>query len=477
MIPMKYLAVVILFASVYHVQAQEPLSLARAIEIGLQNNFDVQIQKLEIEIAEGNNTWGMAGALPSVNLSGNQNNNNIYRKPANPFAVPGRNLSGSLNGQLDVQFILFDGFFIRVSKRRLEQLETLSYGNATLVIESVIQDIILGYYQALLERERMTVRKRVMDFSRERYEYVRLRKELGGAITFDVLQAQNDYLTDSTNFLLSEQVYRNTFRNLNLILAEDINKLYDLTDALEFFDEKYQFEDLRVKMSSTNTNLRNQFVNQELQRLATRASMADRYPTIAFNAGVNGSLDRLNANFGSNTGPDVTNTVGYVNGDPNFPVLNTTPSRVLVNQTLTGNSHGLYGNFSMRYTLFNGGQIQRNIENAQIREKILQLDTDQLKLSLENDLLITYENYMLLGQLVEIAQTKLKAAELNLDLGNERYKNGALSAIDLRIVQEAYQNAALENFLAIYSALARRVDLIRLTGGLVDQFEARPTKN
>ncbi|MDH4058077.1 MAG: TolC family protein, partial [Cyclobacteriaceae bacterium] len=200
---MKYLfglfSLIVLSFSVY---AQEGLSLGRAIELGLQNNFDVQIQKLEIEMAEGNNTWGMAGALPSVNLNGNQNNNSTYRQPANPFAVPGRNISNTLLGQLDAQFILFDGFFIRVSKSRLEQLEQLSYGNATLVIEENIRSIILVYYLALMEYERTQLRKRVMDFSRERYEYVILRKELGGAITFDVLQAQNDYLTDSTNYLL-----------------------------------------------------------------------------------------------------------------------------------------------------------------------------------------------------------------------------------------------------------------------------------
>ncbi|MCU0356263.1 MAG: TolC family protein [Cyclobacteriaceae bacterium] len=474
---MRYIltmAVLLAYSSV--IRAQEPLSLARAIELGLQNNFDVQIQQLEIEIASENNTWGVAGALPSINLLSNFNNNVTYRKPANPFAVPGRNISDNLNGQLDVQFVLFDGYFIRVSKRRLEQLEQLSYGNATLVIESTIQAIILQYYQALMERERVEVRRRVMEFSRERYGYVKLRKELGGAITFDVLQAQNDYLTDSTNFLLSEQVYRNAFRDLNLLINEPINNVYILTDSLSYFDESYAMDDLKAKMSSTNTNLRNQYISQELVRLNTRAAMADRYPTIAFNMGATGSLDWLNANFGSNTGPEVTNTVGFVNGNPNFPVTNTVPSRILVNQTNDGHSYGAYGNFSLRYTLFNGGQITRNIENAKIRERIAQLDVDQLKLSLENDLYITYENYNLLRQLVEIANIKLKAAELNLELGNERYKNGALSAIDLRIVQEAYQNAALENYLAIYSVLARKTDLIRLTGGLVDEFNARPQK-
>ncbi|MFN7600927.1 MAG: hypothetical protein ACK5R0_05970, partial [Bacteroidota bacterium] len=38
--------------------SQDTLSLARAIEIGLANNFGVQIQKLNVEAASMNNTWG-----------------------------------------------------------------------------------------------------------------------------------------------------------------------------------------------------------------------------------------------------------------------------------------------------------------------------------------------------------------------------------------------------------------------------------
>lgn len=473
---MRIIFVALLLVLSLMTTAQEQLSLARAIEVGLQNNLDVQIQKLEIDIADRNNNWGQAGALPAINLNVNQNNSVTERKPANPFAVPGRNISDNVNGQLDVQFVLFDGFFIRLSKRRLEQLEQLSYGNATLVIEQVIQSIILSYYQSLLERERTLVRKRVMDFSHERLEYVKLRKELGGAITFDVLQEQNNYLTDSTNYLLQQQVYVNSLRNLNLLLNEPITKEYILTDSLQFIDETYDLATMTAKMSSTNTNLRNQYINQELLRIATGSALSDRYPTISLNVGANGSLDRLNANFGSNTGPLVTNTVGYVNGDPAFPVTNTVPSRILVNQTNDGYSYGAYGNFTLRYTLFNGGQIHRNVENARVRERIAQLSVDQLKLSLQNDLLITYDNYNLLRQLAQIARIKLQAAEVNLSLANERYKNGALSAIDLRIVQENYQNAALENYLAVFSVLASRTDLVRLTGGLVDEYNARPGK-
>jgi outer membrane protein TolC len=122
--------------------------------------------------------------------------------------------------------------------------------------------------------------------------------------------------------------------------------------------------------------------------------------------------------------------------------------------------------------LFNGGQARRAIENAQINEKISQLGTDKLKLSLENDLLANYDLYLLRKQLVQIAQTKLRAAELNLTLATERYKNGSFSAIDLRIVQENYQNSALENYTAIFDVLSVKMELVRMTGGLLDEYQA-----
>lgn len=449
-------------------QAQDTLSLARAISIGLKNNFDVQIEQLNVEIARNNNNWGEAGILPTVSLSANQNNSIVQRKPANPFAVAGQNISNNVNGQLDIQFLLFGGFGVKMTKRRLEQIERLSNGNAAFVMESVIQDIILAYYQALLEKERLKILENNMIFSKERYDWVKLRKELGGAITFDVLQEQNNYLTDSANVLRQNLAFKNSLRQLNLLLNQDINKIYGLTDSLQYEQETYAYEDLRAKMVSSNTNLRNQFVNQEILRYNTRIAQSSSYPTLNLNVGGTGSLDQLNANFRTSTGNTIENLVGNVNRDPAFPVYNTVNETALRPQTQQGNSYGAYGNLSLRFNVFNGGQVKRNIENARIQERIGELNTDQLKLSLENDLLANFDLYNLRSQLVSIELTKLSAADLNLELANERYRNGALSAIDLRIVQENARNAALEAYQAIFNTISTRLSLVRLTGGLID---------
>ena len=454
-------------------QAQDTLSLARAIQIGMKNNFDVQIEQQNIGIAKNNNNWGQAGALPTINLITNSSNSVVQRKPANPFAVAGRNISSSIPPQLDVQFVLFDGFLIRYNKQRLDELERLSYGNATFVMETAVQSIILGYYQALLEKERLKVFAVTQTLSKERYDFVKLRKQLGGAITFDVLQEQNNYLTDSANVLRQQIVYKNALRSLNLLLSEEIAKEFSLVDSLTHETEQYLYEDLRQKMVSSNTNLQTQFINQELLRNATQIQQSNLSPSVILNMGATGSLDKLNAKFRPNeSGVVQKSVVGYLNDDVNNPVISS--SFAPEYKTVNGNSYGAYANLSLRFTIFQGGQIRRGIENARIQEKIGALTTNQLKLSLENDLLVNYDQYNLRQQLVSISQTKLKAAELNLELANERYKNGALSAIDLRIVQENFRNAAVENFVAIYSSIESRVALIRLTGGLVDKRLVSP---
>jgi outer membrane protein len=453
-------------------RAQDTLSLSRSIAIALKNNFDIQVEQYNIEAALNNNTWGQAGMLPTITLIGNSNNSVVQRKPANPFAVAGKNVSDNILGQVDVQFILFDGFLVHLNKQRLQQLERLSYGNAAFIMETVVQSTIMGYYQALMEKERLRVFELTKDLSKERYDYVKLRKQLGSAITFDVLQEQNNYLTDSANVLRQQITYKNALRNLNLLLSESITKDFKLLDSLVYEQQSYAYEDLKSKMTSSNTNLQNQFVNQELLRNNTRIQQSNMAPSLILNFGATGSLDWLNAKFRpTENGTPVKSTVGYLNDDPSQPVVNTAFAPQY--QTQNGNSYGGYGNLTMRWTIFNGGQIKRSIENAQIQEKIGLLNTDQLKLSLENDLLANYDLYNLRQQLVSISQTKLKAAQLNLSLANERYKNGALSAIDLRIVQENFRNAALENFLSIYSSIESRVTLVRMTGGLIDKKKIR----
>ena len=63
--------------------AQEKLSLAQAIEIGIQNNYQIEIAKQNLQVANNNNDWGAAGRYPRLDF--NINSINTFVKLNIPF--------------------------------------------------------------------------------------------------------------------------------------------------------------------------------------------------------------------------------------------------------------------------------------------------------------------------------------------------------------------------------------------------------
>ena len=450
--------------------AQEPLTLEQVIQRGLKNNFDIQIQKSLVEIAKNNNTPGQAGRYPTIALLINSTNSAVNRVPANPFAVPGTSISNSVPGQFDIGWVLFNGFTVSVNKNQLDRLEKQSEGNASIVVQNTIQSIILGYSLVLLENERLEVRKKLLDLSKTRYEQMKLKQSVGSAISFDVLQEESNFLTDSGNLVLQRLNFRNAVRNLNVLINEKVDRTYSFPQPLKFNAPTFVYSDLEAKMTGSNFTLKNQYVTQAILHGNTQLANALLYPSLNVNLGGQGSLDWLNAKFRpTETGIQVKNTVGYLLDDPAQPVIST--SFAPESRTVKGNSYGVYANFTMRWTLFNGSQIKRSIENAKTRELIGQQTTDQLKLSLQRDLQIAYDLYEQRKQIVEITRTNQRATELNLSLAEERYRVGYINAIDLRLIQLNFLNATLANLEATYNLIDVYTDLLSLTGGIIEQAE------
>jgi outer membrane protein len=74
----------IVLSPLANIFAQDSLSIERAILIGLENNFQIQISNKEAAIAANNNSWGQAGAYPSINLNAFANGaitNNVFGQP------------------------------------------------------------------------------------------------------------------------------------------------------------------------------------------------------------------------------------------------------------------------------------------------------------------------------------------------------------------------------------------------------------
>jgi len=426
--------------------AQQPLSLSEAIELGLANNYQVKIAERDVEIAENSNDWAIAGRYPTVNF--NLNSNNSYRNSNNPASVLLQSNSYNFNAAPSVEgsIVLFDGYRIRYTKEQLEAQENLSESNLQLAIQQSVQTIILSYYAALVEQERLEVLESVLNLSLDRVGYQEVRREFGQASTFDVLQTQDAYLNDSTSYLIQLNTYQNALRNLNVAMGmPDLETNFTLTDSLTFSAQAYDFNDLQQKMLANNVNLQNLFINRNLASIGTKIQEAARYPTINLNTGVNYDVS---LSLG-------TQTFTFNNGQQqDIPDV--------AARTFTG-----FVNLAATYTIFDGGARNIRIQNAQLQEIQSQLNIDDLKLQLSGQLANTLNTYRNQKQLVQLTTELVENAQRNLEIAEERFRGGLINSFDYRTIQLGYINASQSRLDAIFNLKNTETELIRLTGGLV----------
>ncbi|MDH5381825.1 MAG: TolC family protein [Cyclobacteriaceae bacterium] len=448
---MRYILILIFAGNSLQLFSQDTLSLANAIQLSLERNYDIVIENKRTDIASNNNTWGQAGRYPSVELFIGQNNNltdNI--KTANPFQLQGKTLSNGISPGIAMNWVLFDGFRVSIQKSRLEQLQAESNGNAEIVISNTIQATILSYYAVVLQEELLTELQRQLKLSRDKLDYVKVKSEIGSAVSSDILLEETNYLNDSTNYLNQILSHRNAKRNLNFILAEqNPDKEYVFSDKLQLTLEDYALQDLILKMEESNSDLRKQYISESIRQYDVQLAKSEKYPSVTFSGGFTNNNSRV----------DLSNAY-RVNNDGSYTQGSSEP--------LTAVSNNLFANFRVSFTLFNGGRINTAISNAYLQEEISSLTTEKIKLSLYRDMSSTLDEYNMRKQVLGINDRKLEVAQKNLNIANEKFRNGTINSFDFRTVQNNQLSAAIQRLVSLYNVIDSQIGLMRLTGGILE---------
>jgi len=426
-----------LFAFAHFELEAKELNLSDIIKKGLMNNYRIRISRENVKISTNNNSWGLAGRYPSIDLS---------LKSVNSINnIPSQNLpdqrteykSYMLSPNININWTLFRGFSVSITKKKLNMLNKISVKNKEIVVENTIQAIILSYYKVILEGRKLRVLKKLRDISRDRYRYLKLKKEYGSAITSEVLYAKIAFLSDNANIIGQKMNLKNARRNLNLVLGENINKNISIEDKLEFKDENFQFTQLRKKLFSNNKSLINQYINQEILKNEIRLNKSGYYPTVALNSGI--TMNNNNIKYS------------------NIP-LN------------SSSSYNYYVNFSINMNLFKGGNTRRKIINSRVNEKIGKIKLSELKFTLENRLTGLIDLYNLRKELLKISEESVKSSSLNLEISNKRFKAGAINSFNFRDIQLIYLNTIFGKLQAMYNLIDTSTEILRLTGELTIKY-------
>ena len=437
---MSRLLVIIVFFGSSSGFGQDSLSLKKAIEIGLQKNFDIQLTQRNMAINQIMNSWGEAGSLPQININAGQNNS-ISDQRNNPISfAPYLFQSNDVSGNLALNWTLFNGFGIQANKSKLEQLQIQSENTATLAIENTIHGIILSYYQAKMQREQLNLIFNLIQLSKEKYDQQVLKSNLGVGVKFELLQYENNLLADSSSFYLQELAYRNSIRNLNLLMGESIEKEWILSSEIKPELNDKDFNTLKNEMLANNTNIKNQFLNISLNQQDISIAKSSFYPNLILNAGTNTSVGKLQTN------------------DVNAPFPGASSQNL-----------NYYANFTLNFRLFNGGKVRRGIKALEIQNEVNQIQLEQMQQQLVLELSNTFALYQTRKKIFELNKKAFIASKENLEIARFKEKTGLINSFNFRDIEMNYLSSGVNLYQSSFDLLESNATLLKLTGKIIQE--------
>lgn len=421
-----------LFASISN--AQNTISLQQAIETALKNNYDIRIVRNTQEMLSNVATPGNAGMLPKADVGLTQTNSVMDSKQK--FSSGSESdktgaIAHSLNAYAALNWTVFDGFKMFATYQKLKEIETAGEATVCMQIEQTTEQIIAAYFNIVKQKALLTAIDSSVIIAQIKEEVAKAKFQTGIYSKVEWLQAQVDLNSFRANYKKQLVAIDNAKVALNKLLAQDVTTQFDVMEEFQF-GEPGEYNQLLSSFSSSNSELVRAQHDTKIAGLTVKEYQSLRYPVI----GLNG----------------------------NYSFTNSTSQSGLI---LESRSKGFNYGFTVTYNLFNGFNSSRAIRNAKLDYENSRISFDQLKNSLEGDLLITWQNFK---NLLDIAQMEKQNSEMSNEtvrLALERYRNGTISELQLKDIQQSYLQAQTDYISAAYDAKVAETSLKRISGTLI----------
>jgi outer membrane protein TolC len=421
----------------YSGYSQEIISLQKALELGLKNNYSILLQQNDAQIAKNNNSLGNAGFLPSLDLNATQNNT-ISTTHQEQFSGTVKDVangkSNTLNTGAQLNWTLFDGLNMFVSKKMLTVLEDLGENGTRIVVEGTISDISLSYYSIIQLRKLVKVAQDAVDLSMQRKRIAGAKVSLGAGSQLMLLQSTVDLNADSTRLIRQLVMLANARADFNQLLCRNPLTLFEIRDSIQLSVPR-PYDSLLNEALMQNSILTAARLNQDLARLGVRQAQSDRYPQLNF-------------------------TAGY-----NYNTLNSQTGFLQYNQSY-GPSYGL----NLTYHLFNGFNVNRAVKNAKVLMNSGEIEVQDAGLVLQTNLYKIHQEFNANLLIVKMQLANVEVARENVNIAFEKYKLGSINDIELREIQQKLIDAEYQLISSQFEAKKAEVEIDRLSGELLKRF-------
>lgn len=413
--------------------AAQQLTADEAVRISLENNYGVRIARNAAEQAKLANNPGAAGMLPRLDAFGAYSVDNASTEQQF-FTGEKREADKAntkvINGEVVLNWTLFDGLSMFAAKDRLEVLERLGETQLRRELEGTIYDVLTSYYQLVQLEKAVLVQREGLQTSQERLKITETGERVGAASGLELIQARLDLSADSAQMLNLMQQTVVTRNALNTLLARDPDIQFAV-DTMIPPTGPMDLAALRQATLSANTTLQEARETRMVADLSVKELRGILLP----------QLDGF-ANYGYSK---QTSEVGFLQSSQRL-----------------GPQYGL----TLSIPLFRGGNIKA-VKQAKLVGEQADLSLQQTQLQLERDLLNTWSQYENAQQRVALEEGNLGGTRTQMEVALESYRVGVSTAVQLRDVQQGVMNAEKRLLTAQFEAKVAELQLRWLAGKLL----------
>lgn len=409
------------------------LTLQDAITIALNNNYNIQLSKNNQQINSNNNDIGNAGMLPSLNLNAVQtyNVNNTVQKPfTSPETTVNNAHSNSLVAAATINWTVFDGMMMFALKQQLDAIEKSGNVRLQILVEQTIADVIGAYSNIVLQQRFIAALYETIKISIDRKSIAEKKKTIGTGSALSYNQSVVDLNNDSLNLLKQQISLFNARVQLNTILARPAETIFEVENNIDLIST-FNYDSLATALQNQNPRLQLARYDEVIAQKELRVQQSQRYPQVNLFGGYN-----------------------YLKSASETGFLQSNQS--------AGPTYGA----TLNFTIFNGGNVNRQVKNAQIQVESSEINTRQTTTNVSNEFTQAANEHRADLQILILEQSNSAIAKNNADIALQQFKIGSITDVDFRETQVKAINAESSLLITIFETKVLETQLLRLTGNL-----------
>ena len=430
----KIIFLIILLGSTRIIKAQEQFSLNDLVTMALNENYDIRIMQNEEAITTNNNTYGMAGFLPSIGITGEiatSYNNTFTRLYSGDTRVGDNARNNALNAYAEINWVIFDGLSMFARKNQLELLEQMGALQTRYYIEQTITDLAKAYYQLVLQRQLLRNYQESFEISSFRRNLEQRRLQIGSGTGLQSRQAIVDYNNDSAILINQKAVIKSLELQLNKLINRPLESpLIPSTEQITL-DDLENKADLLNHALQNNQQVQNAYLAELLAEAMYREERGNRFPEVSL--------------FGNYAYSRQTSEVG-------ISELN--------------RSYGPQVGIRVRFNLFNGNQQNIQIRNSRIQSQIAGIRKENVTQEVEALLLDAFNQHEALQDQVQLMRENLSTATEAMNIARQQLAAGAINGYDFRMTQLTLLEIQNNISNLLFEQNSREIDIQRIIGAL-----------